>query len=107
MTAYGHDARWQSDRRQSARQGPDDDGRLVLWRIQGDAGVKRPAPDATEAEWFSFVYLRDNPSGWHQELWLHSAGCRSWFTLRRDTRTHEIAAGATLHQAFPKQTPVP
>ena len=69
----------------------------------GDASVKRPAADAPQAEWFAFVYLRDNPSGWHEELWLHSAGCRSWFKLRRDTRTHEIAASATLHEALPVQ----
>jgi heterotetrameric sarcosine oxidase delta subunit len=56
----------------------------------GDAKVKRPAPDAPEAEWAEFVYLRDNPAGPHEELWQHSAGCRQWLRLRRDTRTHEI-----------------
>ena len=32
--------------------------------------------------------------GPHDELWLHSAGCRQWFEVRRDTRTHEILASA-------------
>jgi sarcosine oxidase delta subunit len=29
-------------------------------------------------------------------LWLHGAGCRSWFTVRRDTRTHDILASAPI-----------
>ncbi len=66
----------------------------------GDATVRRPATDAPDAApvaaWVDCVYLRDNPCGPHDELWLHSAGCRRWFRIRRDTRTHEILAGAPL-----------
>ena len=36
------------------------------------------------------VYLRANPRGPHSELWHHGAGCRRWFTLRRDTLTHAV-----------------
>jgi len=64
--------------------------------------VKRPATDAPEAAWFDYVYLRDNPCGPHDELWLHGAGCRRWFKVRRDTRTHEILAGARLDQPLPE-----
>lgn len=60
----------------------------------GDATVQRPDADAAEAEWVAFVYLRDNRSGPHDELWHHSAGCRQWFHVRRDTRTHAIASSA-------------
>ena len=56
----------------------------------GDATVKRPPPDAPQAAWVEFVYLRDNPAGPHEELWHHSAGCRQWLRVRRDTRTHEL-----------------
>jgi methylglutamate dehydrogenase subunit B len=56
----------------------------------GDATVKRPPFDAPEAAWADFVFLRDNPAGPHDELWHHSAGCRQWFQLRRDTRTHAV-----------------
>jgi len=56
----------------------------------GDATVRRPAPDAPEAAWVDYVYLRDNPCGPLDELWHHAAGCRSWITVRRNTRTHEI-----------------
>jgi heterotetrameric sarcosine oxidase delta subunit len=58
----------------------------------GDATVVRPAIDAPEAAWAEYVYLRDNPRGPHDERWQHSAGCRQWIRVRRDTRTHEIVA---------------
>ena len=61
----------------------------------GDA--TRRAPDAGCAagrRGTNYVYLRDNPCGPHDELWLHSAGCRRWFEVRRDTRTHDILASA-------------
>jgi methylglutamate dehydrogenase subunit B len=56
----------------------------------GDAAVRQLSPEAPPEAWFRAVYLRDNPCGPHQELWQHSAGCRAWFRIRRDTRTHEI-----------------
>jgi len=69
----------------------------------GDATVRRPALEAPEVEWFRCVYVRDNPMGPHDEWWTHSAGCRQWFVVRRDTRTHEIlgstAPGAAMPQA--------
>lgn len=67
----------------------------------GDATLRRPPSDATPAAWFDYVYLRDNPCGPHDELWLHSAGCQRWFKLRRDTRTHDIVGSAHLRDALP------
>ena len=64
----------------------------------GDATIKRPAIDAPESEWYEFVYLRANPCGPLDELWLHSAGCRIWFKVRRDTRTHDILASARIDE---------
>lgn len=60
----------------------------------GDASSLRPSPDAPDAEerFFDAVYLRNNPSGPHEELWYHLHGCRSWLRVRRDTRTHQILA---------------
>jgi len=66
----------------------------------GDATAKQPALDAPTEEWFAYVYLRDNPKGLHDELWLHSAGCRTWFKVRRDTRTHDILASARMDQSL-------
>ena len=62
----------------------------VEFTYGGDATVKRPATDAPVDAWAAFVYQRDNPAGPHNELWFHGAGCRQWFRVRRDTRTHEI-----------------
>ncbi|AQU88705.1 sarcosine oxidase subunit delta [Komagataeibacter nataicola] len=56
----------------------------------GDATVRRPDPDAPEAAWVDYVYLRDNPAGPHPEYWYHAAGCHGWLVVVRDTRTHEI-----------------
>jgi len=62
----------------------------------GDATLRRPAPTAPQSVWVDYVYLRDNPCGPHDELWYHAAGCRSWFKVRRDTRTHDILASAPI-----------
>ena len=34
--------------------------------------------------------MRDNPKGPFRERWVHSAGCRRWFVVTRDTVTHEF-----------------
>ena len=48
----------------------------------------------SDEAWHDYVYLRENPKGPHAELWQHSAGCRRWFKVLRDTVTHEILAVA-------------
>lgn len=60
---------------------------------KGDAQlIERPDPDAPDAaaEFYDYAYLRDNPAGWHRELWFHEAGDRSWLVVTRNTLTHEI-----------------
>jgi sarcosine oxidase subunit delta len=64
----------------------------------GDANVRPPAPNGSEAAWVDYVYFRDNPCGPHDELWYHGSGCRSWFVVRRDTRTHAILGSAPPHE---------
>ena len=63
----------------------------------GDATVRRPDPATAGAReaFHDYVYLRENPSGLHQELWYHGGGCRAWLKVTRNTRTHEIS-GVTL-----------
>jgi sarcosine oxidase subunit delta len=58
----------------------------------GDASVRRPDPAAPNAAatFHDYVYLRENPSGIHRELWYHGA-CRSWLVVTRHTRTHDIS----------------
>ncbi len=59
----------------------------------GDATVRRPDPAAEDAaaQFYEYVYLRDNPAGSHRELWYHGGGCRSWLVVTRNIRTHEIS----------------
>jgi sarcosine oxidase subunit delta len=60
----------------------------------GDALPRRPDPARPDAEraFGDYVYLRDNPSGPHRELWYHAHGCHAWLVVLRDTATHEIAS---------------
>ena len=62
------------------------------FQYQGDASVTRPEPEASEQEFFDYVYIRDNPKGWHTEWWHHVGGCRQWVKVVRNTLTHEIHA---------------
>ena len=55
----------------------------------------RSMPDpvaATDEQWADYVFARTNPKGRHAERWSHSAGCRRWFNVVRDTVTHEMRA---------------
>jgi heterotetrameric sarcosine oxidase delta subunit len=63
---------------------------------RGDATALRPAPDRPQAsaEFFKYVYLRDNPAGLLTEHWYHANGCRRWVVVERDTRSHEITRAA-------------
>ena len=58
---------------------------------RGDAGLmERPDPQAPEAVWTDYVFMRDNPAGLHRELWYHAVGCGAWLIVERDTRSHDI-----------------
>ncbi len=37
-----------------------------------------------------YVWMRDNIEGVTTERWFHSAGCRRWLTLSRDTITDSV-----------------
>ena len=67
----------------------------------GDAKLRQPTGAAAESEaaWSAYVYLRDNPRGRHHELWQHTAGCRRWIRVERDTLTHEVFASAPAKAA--------
>jgi heterotetrameric sarcosine oxidase delta subunit len=65
---------------------------------RGDATVARPNADPSQVldaparqRWVDYVYLRENPAGVHRELWQHTAGCRAWLVVTRDTATHAIS----------------
>lgn len=69
----------------------------------GDAAHRRPADPAatTDTDWNDFVFVRRNPRGRHVEWWQHSAGCRRYLEVTRDTRTHEIFGSAPPHGPAP------
>jgi len=71
--------------------GPRDE---VEFHYGGQAHVARPKdPDAlTDTQWADYLFMRDNPKGPFRERWVHSAGCRRWFNMVRDTATHRIIA---------------
>ena len=61
----------------------------------GDATVRRPPTDAAETAWFDYVYLRDNPCGPHDELWLYHVASRTIFggeNLGWNLAKNELAA---------------
>lgn len=62
------------------------------FRYGGEAGVAYPGdPDALDdAAWAEFLFVRANPKGWFRERWVHTAGCRQWFTVERHTVTNEV-----------------
>jgi heterotetrameric sarcosine oxidase delta subunit len=66
------------------------------------AALVRPAPDAPDADWFAYVYLRENPRGRYDEHWHHTGGCRRWLVVSRDTLTHAQYSVRDAAEARPK-----
>ena len=58
----------------------------------GEAEISRPDhPDRlSDEEWGDYLFMRKNTKGVFSEIWSHSAGCRKWFKVDRDTVTNEI-----------------
>ena len=75
----------------------------------GEAHIMRPPADAelTDRQFGEYLFLRDNPKGLFLERWHHSAGCRRWFNMLRDTVSHDIieiyAMGSTPKSKLGKQ----
>ena len=56
----------------------------------GEADITRPPADCSDEEWTAYLFIRANPKGPLRERWFHRFGCRRWFTLTRDTASHEF-----------------
>ena len=57
----------------------------------GPVGAARPDPaEASDETWLDYLLLVPNPTGPVQERWWHARGCGDWFTIWRDTVTHDI-----------------
>ena len=82
--------------------GPRDE---IEFRHGGEAHIARPAdPEALDdALWGEYLFMRANPKGMIAERWVHSAGCRRWFNLLRDTVSHKILIVYKIGQAPPRR----
>ena len=53
--------------------------------------VRQSAPELlSDQAWGDYLFNRKNPKGRHCEQWCHSAGCRRWFNVVRNTVTYII-----------------
>ncbi|HEY3165079.1 MAG TPA: sarcosine oxidase subunit delta [Candidatus Limnocylindrales bacterium] len=56
-------------------------------------GERRPMPDwltDPDERDYDEVWIFENPAGPTTERWFHTAGCRRWLTVRRDTLTDHV-----------------
>ena len=58
----------------------------------GEAHINRPEDPfaSSDEQWADYLFMRKNTKGLHREQWWHSAGCRRWFNVERDTVTQRI-----------------
>lgn len=56
----------------------------------GEAHIRRYGPGSSDAEFDSYLFLRENPKGVHFERWRHAYGCGKWFLTARCTATLEV-----------------
>jgi heterotetrameric sarcosine oxidase delta subunit len=49
-----------------------------------------PADKVTDAVWADYLFNKRNDKGVHDEIWHHVGGCRRWFIVTRDTRSHAV-----------------
>ena len=69
--------------------GPRDE---IEFSCGGEAHIARPNAEnkISDADFADYLFMRDNPKGLFLERWRHSAGCRRWFNMARDTLSHKI-----------------
>jgi sarcosine oxidase, subunit delta len=65
----------------------------IEFRYGGQAGItfSGDAGSISDEQLAELLYMRDNPKGIWMERWFHSAGCRRWFDVERDTATYRIS----------------
>jgi sarcosine oxidase subunit delta len=82
--------------------GPRDE---IEFRCAGQSHIARPEPydQVSDEEWARYLFYRKNPKGLHSERWLHEVGCRQWFNIARDTRTHEIKVTYAMTDPKPEE----
>ena len=71
----------------------------------GEAHIARPldTDKLSDAEWADYLFMRSNPKGRHLEQWLHSAGCRRYFNVERDTVSYRISGSYKIGEQAPSE----
>jgi sarcosine oxidase subunit delta len=80
------------------------------YQYGGEAHVPYPEDpqSLSDEDWSRYLFYRQNPQGLFAERWVHSAGCRKWFNVLRDTVTYRIGAVYQLgdpRPTLPGETP--
>lgn len=77
----------------------------IEFHCGGQAHIARPPDPATldDAAWAEYLFMRDNIKGIFAERWVHSAGCRRWFNVLRNTVSHEIVAVYRMGEPRPAE----
>ena len=53
-----------------------------------DKGLRPAEEGQTPESWCDYVHMANSVAGVQKEWWCHKAGCRSWFTVYRNTITN-------------------
>ena len=71
------------------------------FNYDNEAGIVRPLdPEAlSDEEWGDYVFGRKNLCGLLYEIWVHTAGCRKFFIVKRNNLTNKIDKTMTLAEA--------
>ena len=70
----------------------------------GESHIAYPdTATVNDADWAHFVFYRANPKGWLAERWVHSAGCRRWFNVWRNTANHAFGPAYKMGDPMPKK----
>ena len=69
-----------------------------------EAHIARPEDPAklSDEEWADYLFMRKNPKGLHLERWAHTAGCRRWFNMARNTHTNQVMGVYKMGELPPK-----
>ncbi|WP_108483476.1 sarcosine oxidase subunit delta [Oceaniglobus ichthyenteri] len=69
----------------------------------GQAHITRHGPGSDDADFETYLFMRENPKGVHFERWRHSMGCGKWFHAARCTATLEVFATYSAQTFGPPQ----
>ena len=67
----------------------------------GEAHIRRPDSDVSDSQWADYLHFRTNSRGRHREMWVHTAGCRRYFNVVRDTVSYEVVASYPIGRDAP------